>query len=94
MINGLVQSKPNSGASSDAESRGLAGISLSASVATDIVAGDIGDRAVVVGVQTHVLVVSALFGAVDHKVRPAVVGEGSVGESQQAARRCKVEVHI
>jgi hypothetical protein len=92
VVNCLIKSKSNSRASCDGESGGLGSVGLRASVATDVVAGDIGHWAVVVGVQAHILIVRG-GGAVGDELRPAVVSESSVRKSQQAACGCEVEVH-
>lgn len=93
MVDSLVKPKTNGRTSSDAVSRGRGCVRLRAGVATEVIAGHIGDWAVVVGVQADVLVVRADGGTVGHKVGPAVVSESGVGQSQQAASCCQVKVH-
>lgn len=92
MVDWLVKTESDGRTSSDAQGRGLGCIGLRAGVATNVVAGDIGDRAVVVGVQTHILVVSS-GSTVGNKLRPTVVSESSVCKGQQAAGCREVEVH-
>jgi hypothetical protein len=92
VVDSLVKTNSDGRASSDSESRRLGSVGLRASVATDVITGDIGDRAVVVRVQADILVVSGT-GAARDQVSEAVVGESSVGKCQQAARCCELEMH-
>ena len=92
MVNGLVKTKSDGRASGDCEGRSLGRIRLCAGVATNVVTGDIGDRAVVVGVQANILVFTS-GSTVGNKLCEAIVSERSVGKGQQAAGCCEVEVH-
>ena len=92
MVNGLVKTKSDGRASGDCEGRSLGRIRLCAGVATDVVAGDIGDRAVVVGVQANILIITS-GSAIGNELREAVVSEGSVSKGQQTAGCCEVEMH-
>ena len=92
VVDSLVKTKSNGRAGDDCEGRGLGCIRLCAGVATNVVAGDIGDRAVVVGVQAHILIVTS-SSTISNELREAIVSEGSVGKGQQAAGCCEVEVH-
>lgn len=92
MVNLLVKGQPNGGAGGDGIGRSLGRIRLGAGVAADVVARDIGDWAVIVGVQANILVV-ARFGAVGDQICPAVVGQSSLGKRQQASRRGEAQMH-
>jgi hypothetical protein len=92
VVDGLVKSESDGRTSSNGVGLCIGCIGLCAGIATDVIAGDIGDRTVVVGVQAHILVVSSA-GAVGNELSPAVVSEGSVGKGQQAACSCEVEMH-
>lgn len=81
MVDGLVESEAYGGASGDSVCRRSSRVCLRAGVATDVVAVDVGDRAVVVGVESDVLVV-VRAGAIGDQVRPAVVGQGRVSTRQ------------
>ena len=91
VVDGLVKTKADGRTSSHGVGLCVGCIGLGASVATDVIAGDIGDRTVVVCVQAHILVVRGAS-AVGNEVGPAVVSESSVGKSQQAAG-CEIEMH-
>jgi len=83
VVDGLVKGESDGRTGGDGVGRGLGCVSLGARVAADVVAGDVGDGAVVVGVQAHMLVFTSR-GTVGDELRPAVVGESSVRKSQQA----------
>ena len=92
MVDGLVEAEADGRAGGDAVGRGLGCVWLRAGVAADVVAGDVGDGAVVVGIQAHVLVFAG-GGAVGDELRPAVVGEGgvrSVSKLNAAKWKCMV----
>ena len=92
VVDWLVKAKSDCRTSGDSHGRSLGSIRLCAGVAANVVAGDIGDRAVVVGVQAHILVFASTS-AVGNELREAVVSEGSVSKGQQTAGCCEVEMH-
>lgn len=93
MVDWLVKSKTHNRASGNGESGGPGSICLRSSVATDVIAGNIGDRTVVVGVLANVLVLGG-FGAVGNQVREAVMSQSSVGACQQTGRGRERKLHV